>query len=49
MERQESDYLPVAEPAPIPPEPTGFTGLAWDEDARVWVRWHNGRPVEVQG
>jgi hypothetical protein len=22
-----------------------FTGLMWDADNRVWVRWVNGRPV----
>jgi len=27
--------------------PVGFTGFAWDRDAGVWVRWVDGRPVEV--
>jgi Zn-dependent protease len=25
----------------------GFTGLMWDRDLRVWVRWQNGRPVQI--
>jgi Zn-dependent protease len=25
----------------------GFTGLVWDRDLRVWVRWLNGRPVQI--
>jgi Zn-dependent protease len=25
----------------------GFTGFAWDADRCVWVRWVDGRPVEV--
>jgi Zn-dependent protease len=48
-ERLEPEYVRVAELAPTPREPMGFTGLAWDQDARVWVRWHNGRPIEVYG
>jgi Zn-dependent protease len=48
-ERREAQQAPLAEPTPIPQEATGFTGLAWDQDARVWVRWHNGRPVEFYG
>jgi Zn-dependent protease len=41
---------------PVEPEPFGpirfsadprrFTGLAWDRDRGVWVRWVNGVPVE---
>jgi hypothetical protein len=27
----------------------GFTGVAWDQRFRVWVRWYNGRPVAVYG
>ena len=34
-------------PAPEPNE--GFSGLAWDSRYRVWVRWHNGRPVAYWG
>jgi Zn-dependent protease len=30
---------PVARPA------QGFTGILWDGQFRVWVRWHDGRPV----
>jgi hypothetical protein len=44
--------LPWAEPAPEQPRdpaPRGFTGLAWDREARVWVLWHDGRPVQVLG
>jgi stage IV sporulation protein FB len=25
--------------------PAGFSGFIWDREARVWVRWENGRPV----
>jgi Zn-dependent protease len=36
---------PVAVPEPAPLE--GFTGLVWDRDRHVWVRWVDGRPVEA--
>jgi Zn-dependent protease len=29
----------------LPGRLMGFTGLMWDADNRVWVRWVNGRPV----
>jgi Zn-dependent protease len=29
--------------------PVGFTGVHWDRDLRVWVRWFDGRPVEILG
>jgi Zn-dependent protease len=29
--------------------PAGFTGVHWDRDLCVWVRWFNGRPVEILG
>jgi Zn-dependent protease len=44
---------------PVPHEPAqvadrfvpmgGFTGMVWDRDLRVWVRWQNGRPVQILG
>jgi Zn-dependent protease len=40
--------LPVLEP--VDPQPReAFTGLAWDSRQRVWVQWHNGRPVAYWG
>jgi Zn-dependent protease len=26
-----------------------FSGVAWDSEYRVWVKWHNGRPVAYWG
>lgn len=47
---------PFAPPALEPIEATNeqrphdaFTGLAWDSRRRVWVQWHNGRPVAYWG
>jgi hypothetical protein len=34
-------------PAGERPQPTGFTGFAWDREQCVWVRWVNGQPVQV--
>ncbi|MFM7152107.1 MAG: site-2 protease family protein [Gemmataceae bacterium] len=28
-------------------QPAPFSGFVWDRNQRVWVRWVNGRPVEV--
>jgi Zn-dependent protease len=53
--RAASFALPVLEPveAMVPdqePQPhEAFTGLAWDSHHRVWVQWHNGRPVAYWG
>jgi Zn-dependent protease len=54
--RAASFTLPVLEPveAAIPKEEPpqrheAFTGLAWDSRHRVWVQWHNGRPVAYWG
>jgi Zn-dependent protease len=54
--RAASFALPVLEsaegaiPDPEPPQPhEAFTGLAWDSRHRVWVQWHNGRPVAYWG
>lgn len=42
---------PVESVQPMPPPPStilpGFTGFVWDRDRQVWVRWVNGRPVEI--
>jgi Zn-dependent protease len=35
------------EPAPVPEPLRGFSGFTWDRDRRVWVRWFNGKPVDV--
>jgi Zn-dependent protease len=37
----------VVQPAAGGTEGGGFTGLVWDRDLRVWVRWQNGRPVQI--
>jgi len=57
-QRQAEAYQPVplAPPEPlsagpaamVAPEPN-FSGLAWDSGCRVWVIWHNGRPISVFG
>ncbi|HEY7331097.1 MAG TPA: M50 family metallopeptidase [Gemmataceae bacterium] len=45
--------VPVLEPVevtiPTPQPYEGFSGLAWDSRSRVWVKWHNGRPVAYWG
>jgi Zn-dependent protease len=44
-------FRPRLEEIPWPPMAPasrgGFTGLIWDRDAEVWVRWRDGRPVTV--
>ncbi len=35
--------LAVVEPLAL----NGFTGLVWNPERRVWVRWVNGRPAEL--
>jgi Zn-dependent protease len=50
-ERLRAEAEPVVEvlaPVRIPPGLGGFTGLVWDQHNQVWVRWVNGRPVEVR-
>lgn len=38
------EALPVAmEPAPE----ADFSGFTWDRQARLWIRWHGGRPIEA--
>ncbi len=34
------------EPILLPPGPRAFTGLAWDRNRGVWVRWVNGVPLD---
>jgi hypothetical protein len=36
----------VLDVEPVTVEPA-FTGVAWDQDRRVWVLWQNGRPVRT--
>ncbi len=38
-----ADVLDV-EPVPVT---SAFTGMAWDQDRRVWVLWQDGRPVRT--
>ncbi|HXG09014.1 MAG TPA: site-2 protease family protein [Gemmataceae bacterium] len=39
---------PAAQPV-VPPVGVGFTGAVWDSRSRVWVLWHNGRPIASYG
>jgi Zn-dependent protease len=51
-ERQRSPVVAAAAPAARPadePASPGFTGFRWDPRYHAWVRWQNGRPVEVYG
>lgn len=45
--------LPVLDPVEVTAEPRqpneAFSGFAWDSRHRVWVQWHNGRPVAYWG
>lgn len=41
---QQPEFTLEREPNPVPPLPF-FTGVTWDGKQRLWVRWHNGRPV----
>jgi Zn-dependent protease len=36
---------PARVEAPPPERRYGFSGLVWDSDYQVWVRWEDGRPV----
>lgn len=52
--RREAERLIVPELVAVPVEPrpypdVPFTGVAWDNRSRVWVRWHDGRPVAYWG
>lgn len=38
--------ISVEEPPPSSPP---FSGVAWDNEYRVWVKWQNGRPVAYWG
>jgi Zn-dependent protease len=45
-------FQPVEEPivAEEPPASNeAFSGVAWDNEYRVWVKWHNGRPIAYWG
>ncbi|HTU23011.1 MAG TPA: site-2 protease family protein [Gemmataceae bacterium] len=40
----------AAVPAEEPPRSNeAFSGVAWDSEYRVWVKWQNGRPVAYWG
>ncbi len=41
--------VPVVEVLPdaLPPTLVGFTGFVWDRDNQAWVRWVDGRPVDL--
>ncbi len=30
-----------------PPRSPGFNGFTWDNRARVWILWRNGRPIQA--
>ena len=51
---QMAQAIPEAEWVPVPVEPRShpdvpFSGVAWDQRSRVWVRWINGQPVGYWG
>ena len=46
VQRQVSDWF-EGPPAGSAPTDRGFTGLAWDDDRRVWVQYDHGRAVRV--
>jgi Zn-dependent protease len=43
----EDEAHQAPQPAPAPELRPGFTGLTWDREFGVWVRWQNGRRVAV--
>jgi Zn-dependent protease len=46
------DVLPADDEAvEVRPTPVNgrFSGLTWDQRFRVWVQWHNGRPIAIYG
>lgn len=47
QERQAVRHREARRRATMEDAPTaqGFTGVAWDASYRIWVRWHDGRPV----
>jgi Zn-dependent protease len=44
-----TEVIPPIRPWEDRQPPAGFTGFRWNDDYRVWVRWQNGRPVEIYG
>src|SRR5262249_55575868 len=44
------EAVEVSDPEQEPRQPNeAFSGVAWDSRLRVWVQWHNGRPVAYWG
>ncbi len=44
------EAVEVIDPTQEPAQPNeAFSGVAWDSRHRVWVQWHNGRPVAYWG
>lgn len=39
--------IPPSQETPLTNE--AFSGVAWDSRYRVWVQWHNGRPIAYWG
>jgi Zn-dependent protease len=49
-QRRAAQLAPAPEVvAAAPPPEAPFSGVAWDSDRRLWVRWHNGRPIAYWG
>jgi hypothetical protein len=45
---REPALAPLAVPADEPASrDDNFSGLVWDHEYHVWVRWQDGRPVEA--
>lgn len=45
--RRKMRTVPVVAPVVVAPALAEFSGVMWDRDNRVWVRWVDGRPVEA--
>jgi Zn-dependent protease len=47
LEAEPTNKPEMPRPVVMPPQLGRFTGFLWDRERRVWVRWVNGRPVEL--
>lgn len=49
-QRRAAMFVQPVQTAEEPPRPNEtFSGVAWDSEYRVWVKWQNGRPVAYWG
>jgi Zn-dependent protease len=49
LRRQEAQRRAAQLAQPVEAAEGAFSGVAWDSEYRVWVKWHNGRPVAYWG